>query len=96
MRKLQNRKEPAEELKEKSKERLRVFALYLILVMVIVLLFWMNGETAANNIGFDNENVYILNEGWTMVRGQETQPVTLPVDGSSAAGEAVSLSLIHI
>ena len=29
MRNLQNRKEPAEELKEKSKERLRVFALYL-------------------------------------------------------------------
>ena len=45
MRNLQNRKEPAEELKEKSKERLRVFALYLILAMVIVLLFWMNGET---------------------------------------------------
>ena len=65
MRNLQNRKEPAEELKEKSKERLRVFALYLILAMVIVLLFWMNGETAANNIGFDNENIFVLDEGWT-------------------------------
>lgn len=94
MRNLQNRKEPAEELKEKSKERLRVFALYLILAMVIVLLFWMNGETAANNIGFDNENVYVLDEGWTMERGQETKPVTLPVDDSAAAGEAVSYTKI--
>ena len=63
MRNRQNTERPAEERKEKSKERLRVFALYLILAMVIVLLIWMNKETASNTIGFDNENVYALAEG---------------------------------
>lgn len=90
MRNWQNGKIPAAELKEKSKERLRVFALYLILAMVIVLLIWMNGETAAINIGFDNENVYTLRDGWTMERSQEKSLVTLPMDSTASKKETVS------
>ena len=87
MRDRQNGKIPAAELKEKSKKRLRVFALYLILAMVIVLLIWMNGETAAINIGFDNENVYTLRDGWTMERSQEKSLVTLPMDSTASKKE---------
>ena len=65
MRNLQNTERPAEERKEKSKERLRVFALYLILAMVIVLLIWMNKEPASNTIGFEKENEYPLGEAGT-------------------------------
>ena len=105
MRNLQNTERPAEERKEKSKERLRVFALYLILAMVIVLLIWMNKETASNTIGFDNENVYALAEGWSMQYGGKTLQVALPLDSSAEAEEPVTytrileaqdLSLIHI
>lgn len=94
MRNRQNTERPAEERKEKSKERLRVFALYLILAMVIVLLIWMNKETASNTIGFDNENVYALAEGWTMQYGGKTLQVALPLDSSAEAEEPVTYTRI--
>ena len=94
MRNLQNTERPAEERKEKSKERLRVFALYLILAMVIVLLIWMNKETASNTIGFDNENVYALAEGWSMQYGGKTLQVALPLDSSAEAEEPVTYTRI--